>query len=314
MFFLRKIYLFIIIALLLICAGCKERLSPEEVEARRVYSELMNSYRFPYQLFRPDSIYELPEPLREISGLGITSTGEVGCIQDERGLIFIYDTEMREVNRRIGFAKDADYEGVTFVGADAFVLRNNGNIYRVATFDTGKPDKEKYKSLLNRKNNTKGIAYEPGKDRVLVVCQDGYRTGGEFIERMAVFAYDIDSNTVADSVAYHLTLDQVKLYAKLAAPESYKEVFPMFFGNKRTFAAYPSAIAVHPKTGNIYIASGVAHLLFILNPEGKLVHIERLREDTYMQIEGMAFRENGTLLLASEGKEQPGMLYEFLMR
>lgn len=298
---------------MLACVACKKKLTPEEVEARRVYSELMYSYQFPYQLVRPDSIYELPEVLREISGLGITSTGEVGCIQDERGLIFIYDTQMREVNRRIGFAKDADYEGLTFIDADAFVLRNNGNIYRVTTFDTGKPSKEKYKSLLNRKNNTKGIAYEPGKDRVLVVCQDGYRTGGEMIERMAVFAYDIDSNRVADSVAYHLTLDDVKLYAELAEPETYEEVFPMFFGHQRTFAAYPSAIAVHPKTGDIYIASGVGRLLFILNPEGILVHIERLREDTYRQIEAMAFRADGTLLLASEGKEQPGMLYEFLM-
>jgi len=310
--FSRKIYVLFSTLCLLALMGCEERLTPEEIESRRVYSELMNNFQFPYQLHRPDSVYELPEPLREISGLGITSTGEVGCVQDERGLIFIYDTEVREINRRIGFAKDADYEGITFVGADAFVLKNNGNIYRVTTFDTGKPSKEKYKSLLNQKNNTKGIAYEPAKNRILVTCQDGYRTNGNLVERLAIFAYDIDSNTVADSVAYHLTLDEAKLYATLAAPESYEAVFPMFFeGSRRTFPAYSSAIAVHPKTDDIYIASGAARLLFILNPDGKLVHIERLREDYYLQIEGMAFREDGALLLASEGKKEPGILYEF---
>jgi len=89
----------------------------------------------------------------------------------------------------------------------------------------------------------------------------------------------------------------------------------MFYrANLTTFPIYPSALAVHPKTGDIYIASGAGGLLFVLNPDGALVHIERLREDSYLQIEGLAFRPNGTLLMASEGKDKPGELYEFESR
>jgi len=294
-------------------ASCGEKISPEEEQARQAYSELMNSFRFPYMLDKPTQVYKMPEVLREISGLGITKTGEVGCIQDEQGVIFIYDTDQCEINRRIGYGKNADYEGVTFVKDDAFVLRTNGNIYRVLAFDGGQPVRQKHKSLLNRKNNTKGIAYESGKNRVLAICKDGYTTGdGNFIEQLAIFPYDIDSNTVADSVAYSLDIDKVKKYAELAEPETYREVFPMFYrANLTTFPIYPSALAVHPKTGDIYIASGASGLLFILNSDGALVHIERLREDSYLQIEGLTFRPNGALLMASEGKEKPGELYEF---
>jgi len=286
-------------------ASCGEKIDPEEERARQEYSELMNSFRFPYMLDKPTQVYKLPEVLREISGLGITKTGEVGCIQDEQGVIFIYDTDQCEINRRIGYGKNADYEGVAFAGDDAFVLRTNGNIWQ--------PVRQKHKSLLNRKNNTKGIAYEPNKNRVLAICKDGYATGnGNFIEQLAIFPYDIDSNTVADSVAYSLDIDQVKKYTELANPETYREVFPMFYrANLATFPIYPSALAVHPKTGDIYIASGAGGLLFVLNSNGLLVHIERLREDSYLQIEGLTFRPNGTLLMASEGKDKPGELYEF---
>jgi len=275
---------------LLFLASCGEKISPEEERARQEYSELMNSFRFPYILDKPTQVYKLPEVLR-----------------------VIYDTDQCEINRRIGYGKNADYEGVTFAKDDAFVLRTNGNIYRILAFDSGQPIRQKYKSLLNRKNNTKGIAYEPKKNRVLAICKDGYATGdGNFIEQLAIFPYDLDSNTVADSVAYSLNIDQLKRYAELAEPETYREVFPMFYiSNLTTFPIYPSALAVHPKTGDIYIASGAGGLLFVLNSDGVLVHIERLRQDSYLQIEGLVFRPNGALLMASEGKDEPGELYEF---
>jgi len=298
--------------LLLFIVSCVKQPTEAELRARQEYSELMNSFRFPYTLDTPTQIHKLPEVLREISGLGITSTGELGCIQDELGVIFIYDTDQCEINRRIGYGKSADYEGVTFVGDDAFVLRTNGNIYRVLAFDGGQPVRQKHKSLLNRKNNTKGIAHEPNKNRILAICKDGYAVEENFVERLAIYAYDVDSNTVADSVAYSLNLDKVKTYAEIAAPESYREVFPMFYkSNLKTFPIYPSALAVHPKTDDIYIASSSGGLLFILNSDGILVHIERLREDSYSQIEGLAFRPDGTLLMASEGQDEPGQLYEF---
>jgi len=86
-------------------ASCGEKIDPEEERARQEYSELMNSFRFPYMLDNPTQVYKMPEVLREISGLGITKTGEVGCIQDEQGVIFIYDTDQCEINRRIGWQK-----------------------------------------------------------------------------------------------------------------------------------------------------------------------------------------------------------------
>ena len=214
----RLIYCFLISTLL--ATACKEKLTPEQQAARDAYAALIGDYEFPYHLDSPDKSYEMPPILREISGMGITATGELGCVQDERGIIFIYDTEQEEINRRIAFAKDADYEGVTFAEADAFVLRNNGNIYRVSTFDTGKPDKEKYKSMLNRKNNTKGIAYQPTENRILVSCKDGVRTEEGFVEQLAVYAYDIENNTVADSIMYAVNLDDIKpvSYTHLTLP------------------------------------------------------------------------------------------------
>ncbi len=299
----------------LLATACKKKLTAEQQAAKDAYALLLEEYQFPYKLDAPDKSYALPNILREISGLGITPTGELGCVQDERGIIFIYDTEEQEINRRIAFAKDADYEGVTFAGEDAFVLRNNGNIYRVSTFDTGKPDKEKYRSLLNKKNNTKGIGYEPAQDRILVVCKDGYGASDDYREQLAVFAYAIDSNTVSDSVIYSVNLEDIKRYLTFIGLEKPAEKYPEFYSKLvQTFPVYPSAIAVHPQSGNIYISSTVGRLLFVLHPNGQLIHIARLQERLFLQPEGIAIKKDGTLFIASEGKTQPGTIREFKMK
>ncbi len=309
---LMKGYIYLLLSGILLFAACKEKLTPEELAAQEAYIALLEGYQFPYKLNRPAVTYKLPAILREVSGLAMTTTEELACVQDERGIIFIYDTELKEVNRRISFAKDGDYEGLAISGADAFVLRDDGDIYHVPGFDTALPGKEKYKSLLGKKNNTKSIAYQATEKRLLIACKDGKGTSTDFREQMAIFAYNIDSNTVADSVWYSIDSDKVKHYCKFTKIEEPQEEYPEFYSKAvKSFPIFPSALAVHPKTNNIYIVSGVGYFLFVLTPDNKLIFMTRIKKSLHPQIEGMAFKKDGTLFLASEGKETPGVVHEF---
>ena len=44
-----------------------------------------------YNLSNPDKIYVLPNSLKEVSGITETDASSIACIQDEKGILLIYD-------------------------------------------------------------------------------------------------------------------------------------------------------------------------------------------------------------------------------
>jgi uncharacterized protein YjiK len=76
----------------------------------------------------------------------------------------------------------------------------------------------------------------------------------------------------------------------------------------------PSGLAIHPRTGNLYVIASVGKMLLVLSPEGRLLHAERLDKDLFEQPEGIAFDLQGNLYIASEGEDGPGKLMKFKMK
>ncbi|MCK5700012.1 MAG: hypothetical protein KAI29_02630, partial [Cyclobacteriaceae bacterium] len=89
---------------------------------------------FKYDLDNPDARYKLPAYLEEISGLSYYGKGKIACVQDEKANIYIWNLEKEKIIEKYEFGNDADYEDIAVVGKTAYILRNNGNIYRIKNF------------------------------------------------------------------------------------------------------------------------------------------------------------------------------------
>ena len=59
--------------------------------------------------------WDLPEVLEEVSGIHYLSGNKMACVQDEDGIIFIYNLDTDLVEKTINFSKSGDYEGVARV-------------------------------------------------------------------------------------------------------------------------------------------------------------------------------------------------------
>jgi hypothetical protein len=62
----------------------------------------------------------------------------------------------------------------------------------------------------------------------------------------------------------------------------------------------PSAIAVHPVSGEVFIVSAVDHVLISCDPIGNITGYAVLDADTFRQPEGIAFLPNGDMLISNE--------------
>jgi len=89
------------------------------------------NYDFPYQLDKPTKSWKLPKKLVEISGLSFIDKNRLACIQDEKGNVYIFNLKTREVETKIDFNGDGDYEGIEIIKNDCWILKSNGTLFKV---------------------------------------------------------------------------------------------------------------------------------------------------------------------------------------
>ena len=79
---------------------------------------------------------KLPVALKEISGITFLSKNKIACVQDEKGIVFIYDIHKDKLKQSIDFAGDKDYEAIANVNDTIYVLRSNGDIYEIDNLES----------------------------------------------------------------------------------------------------------------------------------------------------------------------------------
>ncbi|MEL6358144.1 MAG: SdiA-regulated domain-containing protein, partial [Bacteroidota bacterium] len=84
-----------------------------------------------------------------------------------------------------------------------------------------------------------------------------------------------------------------------------------FIYDQGGYALGPSAIAIHPKSGQLFVTSSAGRLIVILSQQGEIHHIRRLDKDFFPQPEGLAFAPDGTLYISTEAKHgAPARIYQ----
>jgi uncharacterized protein YjiK len=273
---------------------------------------VQEGYTFPYQLAEPDQTFEMPKKLEEISGLGLSDDGNtLVAIQDEDGELFFINRYTGEVQAEIEFWKDGDYEGVEFVGNDVYVVKSTGTIYEVLKPGSEEQEVNKYNFFLDDDNDVEGLAYDAPNNRLLLACKAKAGYERDYPHRKGIYEFDLSSKTLSEEPAYFVQLDSIRHYLGHSPATRKLEKLISFFSSDEDFDFSPSAIAIHPFTGHLYITSSVGKLLIVMNTKGQIVHIEKLSKKVHPQPEGLCFDKNGTLFLSNEGKGTDPVIYRF---
>ncbi|MBN1652860.1 MAG: hypothetical protein JXA30_03710 [Deltaproteobacteria bacterium] len=285
--------------------GTRSEKSVLSAESESNASDTINTYT----LFHPDQIIELPNRLKEISGITDISDYELGCVQDEDGIIFIYDLKQQKIARKIRFGRSGDYEGLTRVGNKYFVLRSDGLLYEIMT-SKGKTTTETHKTGLPTKNN-EGLGFDPLHNRLLIAPKSRLGKGREYKDTRAIFSYDLESKEFLSEPVFKFSIRAIQQYAEARGqdiPTRHKKK-----GEKRTRSALrfmPSSIAVHPMTGEFFVLSAIDHVLATFDKDGGVTGYARLNPKLFRQPEGITFLSTGDMVIANEGAgNEPTLLF-----
>ncbi|MEX0599809.1 MAG: SdiA-regulated domain-containing protein, partial [Rhodothermales bacterium] len=152
-------------------------------------------------------------------------------------------------------------------------------------------------TVLTERNDTEGLTYDASRNRLLIACKE--RPGAGLGDRYkSIYAFDL---TALDLTGDALLPDPVFTIDREAVERQ--------SGENGEFK--PSALAVHPATGAVYVLSSTTQVMAVLDGGGVLQSVIQLSPDLFEQPEGLAFLPDGTLYISSEGDDGPGMLYAF---
>lgn len=261
-----------------------------------------------YNFTTPDKSFVLPEILHEISGVTIADSFSIGCVQDEKGVLFIYDLSSNEIRKSVNFFSKGDYEGISKAGSSMFVLRSDGTIFEIADYESDEISVIQYKTGIPAKNN-EGLCYDPDNNRLLIACKDKVERGFGSAEKRYVYGFDLKSKTLTKDPVYAFDIQRIKEFAvnnNMKLPLKLKKK-----GRKAVpdIKFRPSEIGIQPVTKDLYLLSAEEHLLFIFNNNGSIKNIVRLDPALFKQPEGIAFFRNRDMLISNEGqKKQPTLL------
>ncbi len=267
-----------------------------------------SDYTMPYRLNEPDTVFSLPNELREISGLSLTPDGrQVLAVNDETGLIFYLNAETGAVERTRAFGQQGDYEGIEAVGSDVYVVSSGGTVFRIP--ESG--DTESYPTPLDTDYDVEGLGYDPAQHRLLLACKGRAGKGDSLRHKKALYAFDLNTHRLGNKPAYLINRDEIARW-KVGTPGFMEKVFSFFSTDNSADAFGPSGIACCPADSMLYVIASAGKTLAVLHPDGRVAHVERLDPDRFRQPEGICFDRAGRLFIATEGKKHAGQILRFL--
>ncbi len=263
-----------------------------------------------YNLSKPDLAFHLPDTLREISGLTDIDSVTFACIQDENGILFIYNIVNNKILSQHNFHIDGDYEGITRIDSTMYILRSDGMLFEIANYRSPKFILTSYSTGITA-NNNEGLCYDSENDRLLIAAKGKIAKGPEFKDKRVIYGFDLKTKQLIQNPVFEFDLKNIKQYAlnnKINLPTKTKKNGQL---TEPFIKFMTSAIAVHPITKKLYLISASDHLFFIFNMNGTIEHLELLNTEIFNKAEGLTFLENGDMLITNEGQEKKPTLLRF---
>jgi len=243
-------------------------------------------------------VWELPKELKEISSNVFVAANRMACVQDNDGIIFIYNLQTLQIDERIEFAGNGDYEGLVRTDQYYYVLRSDGLLYEIQYLQGKKPVVKTYELPLKRKNETESVAYDKVHNRLLVAVKtkDLYEK-----DKKGIYGFDLNTKQMSTKAVCY-----IESFVDGEAGGKKKEK------KKQHLEIKPSEIALHPTTGELYILDGPSSRLFIADATGAIKSKIQLDKKLLPQPEGLCFNAQGELYISSEAaKNEHGVIVKF---
>ncbi len=171
----------------------------------------------------------------------------------------------------------------------------------VKTYDLHLPAKE-----------SEGLCLDAKHDRLLIAPKTSPSAAGEKDWR-PIYAFDLKRMALTEEPVLSINVRAIRHFAKYHSLPLPRRAKKGGNGMHSILHFLPSAIAIHPVTGEIYLISAEDHVLISCTETGNITGYALLDASLFRQPEGLAFFPNGDMLISNEaaGKDATILLFRW---
>lgn len=206
------------------------------------------------------------------------------AVNDEKGWLYKIFTTGNMAIQKWKFAKGSDFEDLVLVDSTFYVLESSGTIASFQFVSHDSVTLQEYSLPPTAGKNEFEILYLDKKaNRLVMLCKD----------------CEVDDKNSLTSYAFDLTTKQ--FLPKSPYVINVKKIEELM--NQKKVKFKPSAAAIHPITGELFIVSAINKMVVIADAQGNPTNIYRINPKMYKQPEGLTFTPEGHLLISNESAD-----------
>jgi len=234
--------------------------------------------------------WALPDKLREISGLALTSDERLLAVADEEAIVYEIDYNDGSLVKAFALGEPTvkgDFEGIAVLDDEIWLMTSDGRLFSFAEGANGeRVPYERTKTGLGDECEFEGLAANEQSGRLLMVCKESKKKK----KGIRIFEWLAAGDSEKEATEIQLPEDEIS------------EILDEKKVN-------PSGITIDPKTGNRIVVAARQRAIFELSADGHLINaIMRLDKNRHRQPEGIAILADGRLIIADEANNGPARL------
>ncbi len=232
--------------------------------------------------------WDMPVELNEISGITWISENKIACVQDEDGIVYIYNLSSELIEKKINFSKPGDFEAVAALDSTLYVMESNGLLFEISNYLSDSFQTKEYKTSFSGKNNLESLVADSINNQILFTVKNNDPNSKTY---KGIYAFDVEFKSIGSLPIVKIPTENPIFKPKKVDDDV--ESISNFF---------PSDIAINPTNRNYYILEGKNPQLLIMDKMGKPLKIHKLHPESFPQPEGLTFSPEGILYISNEGK------------
>jgi len=269
--FYRKVLFYCPFLFLIVTLGCSQK--PEGIEESPKG----------YNLNKP-SVLKLPQALDEISGIVYYPKDKsVLAINDEVGWLYKIHLKEDPDIQKWKYSNGADFEDLVLIDSIFYVLESNGNVIRFKFVSPDSADSKEFTLPTPGKNEFEILYHHPKENKLILLCKD---CEIDSKNTLTAFAFDLDSMDYLSSPAFVIDIKKIEDLL-----------------DEKRLRFKPSAAAIHPITGELYIISSINKVLVVADLNGVPKKVYKINPKLFKQPEGMTFTSKGDMLISNESAD-----------
>lgn len=238
--------------------------------------------------------WKLPSQLNEISAIAWLGNDKLACLQDEDGIIFMYDLKKSRIVSQMEFWNPGDYEALTIYNKHYWVAQSDGKLFRFPMNLESREQVERFDLKFEYRNNIEGIAAKKNGD-ILIAVKDRNLKGDEG-DFKALYTFSTSRGKLEEEPTFKVNFKDT--------------IFDVLKTNNPRMLLRPTDIEYHPVTGDLYIIDSEVPKILILGTNGNIKKMHLLDPERFFQPEGICFSPSGRIFISDEGNgfEPPNLI------